>query len=323
MAVSRIASSLTVLLALVGTAAVARAACSPTPLAALGQQSTLAGIAATSATDAWAVGSAQLGTQPFAEHWDGATWSAAPLPSQPGGSLTSVAATSATNAWAVGYAGAGPLIVHWNGRSWVAVEAPYGADALASVSARGPRDVWTVGSVRSIATRPAALHWDGERWANVPTARVAGDDAALLGVAVAGARDAWAVGSAGGTGLIERWDGTAWNAVPSPSLRNGSLQAVSANGAEAWAVGQQVVAGRYRPVVERWDGRAWGLVATPDSGASTRYCIAWPPTTAASGRSAYRRKTATCSPTRRCSCMKPRASGPSKIALPRAQISSR
>ena len=81
----------------------------------------LAGVAATSARSAWAVGDA--GGSTLILHWNGTTWeqerSPNPTPGH-GEDLIGVAATSPRNAWAVGYAGAGgqALIAHWNGVSW-------------------------------------------------------------------------------------------------------------------------------------------------------------------------------------------------------------
>jgi hypothetical protein len=87
----------------------------------------LTGVAATSASNAWAAGIA--GTTrggPFILHWNGASWRRAPSPVRHG-ALLAVAA-SGRSAWAVGFVGnAGfpgsratnrPLILHWNGAAW-------------------------------------------------------------------------------------------------------------------------------------------------------------------------------------------------------------
>ena len=71
----------------------------------------LTGVAATSGSNAWAVGdyNTGLGTPllALAEHWNGTTWALAPIQNPGTGSpvfnyVMSVAATSASNAWAVG-----------------------------------------------------------------------------------------------------------------------------------------------------------------------------------------------------------------------------
>ncbi len=74
----------------------------------------LAGVAATSARNAWAVGS--QGNHTLILHWDGRAWKRARRP-RIAGVLDSVAATSARNAWAVGAIGSKTLILHWNGRA--------------------------------------------------------------------------------------------------------------------------------------------------------------------------------------------------------------
>jgi len=70
---------------------------SPNP----GSESYLRGVAATSPTDAWAVGNSYTATglKSVIEHWDGTAWT--PVPSQ-NSPLYGVAATSPANAWAVG-----------------------------------------------------------------------------------------------------------------------------------------------------------------------------------------------------------------------------
>lgn len=75
----------------------------------------LVGVAATSARNAWAVGTAG-NRNFFILRWNGTAWTQVPSPSPGhGDQLTSVAVTSARNAWAVG---SGGLILHWNGTAW-------------------------------------------------------------------------------------------------------------------------------------------------------------------------------------------------------------
>lgn len=91
----------------------------------------LDGVAATSQTNAWAVGNffnyATGEGQGTIEHWNGKTWKIQPSP-QPGRrsitQLFGVAAVSSTGAWAVGNTfntrtGVGPSVTeHWNGKVW-------------------------------------------------------------------------------------------------------------------------------------------------------------------------------------------------------------
>ena len=70
----------------------------------------LSAVAATSTSNAWAVGTGQNGPGPWsetlAEHWDGKAWKIQTSPNLHGfafNQLSGVATTSPTNAWAVGF----------------------------------------------------------------------------------------------------------------------------------------------------------------------------------------------------------------------------
>ena len=86
----------------------------------------LAGVAAASAADVWAVGTWNNGpSRTLAEHWNSSAWKIRPSanPARYGNQLTGVAVLSHADAWAVGFyitrAGARrTLIEHWNGRAW-------------------------------------------------------------------------------------------------------------------------------------------------------------------------------------------------------------
>jgi len=112
----------------------------------------LAGVAATSASNAWAVGTYNTGTsqKTIIVRWNGRTWAqvASPNP-DPEPSLSGVAAATTSNAWAVGTAGSAgkPLIEHWNGSAWKQVPSPSPgtASGLASVAATSASNVWAAG----------------------------------------------------------------------------------------------------------------------------------------------------------------------------------
>src|SRR5947209_8462557 len=94
----------------------------------------LSGVAAVSATDAWAVGtsgSQMSHGQTLIEHWDGAHWQIvkSPNPGSIYNSLYAVTAVSATNVWAVGYyvnttGVTQTLTEHWNGTNCRVVKSP-------------------------------------------------------------------------------------------------------------------------------------------------------------------------------------------------------
>jgi hypothetical protein len=162
-------------------------------------------VVATSAANAWALGSTDLGQQLLIRHWDGSTWtqvSEGKLPAAGGrdaaggrsaagrrdaagrvsaaGSLNEVlgsAATSADDVWGVGLTGAGRrgLIVHWDGSAWRQVALPElgGVDSgLAAVAALTPQDAWAVGQAAD-STQTLILHWEwsGRPWPAWPPSR--------------------------------------------------------------------------------------------------------------------------------------------------------
>jgi len=123
----------------------------------------LLGVAASSANDVWAVGTARGLTpsssyQPIIEHWNGSAWSIVTIP-LPGyaASLNSIAVVSASNIWAVGNYESEPgepgptltLIEHWNGSTWSMVNSPspgsYGNDLEAAVRVPATSSIWSVG----------------------------------------------------------------------------------------------------------------------------------------------------------------------------------
>ena len=95
------------------------------PVASFTVSGSLGGVAATSASNAWAVGTTGSNTaaKTMIVRWNGTAWTQVPSPSPaPSPELVGVTATSATNAWAVGQTGTAgrikTLILHWNGKSW-------------------------------------------------------------------------------------------------------------------------------------------------------------------------------------------------------------
>src|SRR4051794_6711392 len=87
----------------------------------------LSGVGATSANDAWAVGTTSTDFDPrhgaaLIEHWNGSTWTQLPSPVGAGSILSAVTARSASDAWAVGGVTTGDfvtktLILHWDGHA--------------------------------------------------------------------------------------------------------------------------------------------------------------------------------------------------------------
>jgi hypothetical protein len=254
----------------------------PSPnLGGPGNENILAGVVATSASNAWAVGKYSDGTafQTLLEHWNGYTWKIVPSPN-PGGqdvnnALSGLAAASGSDAWAVGYyfkpgAAYRTMTLRWNGTIWKLVTSPNAGPAFDDnflyAAASLPGDAWAVGEVSDgAAARTLTEHRTGTGWTVVASPNpLTGptDIDTLLGATATSASNAWAVGTyshgAPGKTLIERWNGASWKLVPSPNPggRAGEsvLLGVSASGAcNAWAVGTYTGAtGAARTLALHW-----------------------------------------------------------------------
>jgi hypothetical protein len=272
-----------------------------------------------SSSDAWAVGfhdSAVVTTS--IAHWDGHAWATveSPDPGAQENMLYGVEALSATDVWAVGrygddYSKASTLVEHWDGTRWSVVPSPNSAgqgsqDALFTISAVSPDDIWAAGYAGNGPTSQLIEHWNGQKWRIVSAAdggdtfagmkAIATDDVWAVGDGnlehwdgsswkVAGGQpgeladvsgtspsDLWAVGNIGSRlTLTEHWDGSSWTVVPSPNgagNRN-ALNAVCAiSPSDAWAVGHKELHGHDSPLLMHWDGVQW-LKTRPPGGPAT------------------------------------------------------
>ncbi len=250
--------------------------------------------AATSASNAWAVGSYFNGTdvRTLAVHWNGTIWVQVPSPnpSSLGNALRGVAATSSSNAWAVGQYFNGStardqtLTERWNGTTWKRVASPNPGgssrdNVLAAVAATSASNAWAVGYYSNgTANQSLIEHWNGTAWTQVPSPNPGGSthDNLLLSVAATSASSAWAVGDYynGITyqSLIMRWDGTAWKRVASPnpgSQANVLRGVVAISPSDAWVVGSYYSTA-HQTLTAHWNGTAWTQVPSPDLGGSTR-----------------------------------------------------
>ncbi len=138
----------------------------------------LNGVAATSSTDAWAVGYYQVsgGSTTLVEHWNGKHWKlqSSPSPSGSANVLRGVAATSSKNVWAVGEEVSGghfqTLIEHWNGKHWKVHSSPNPGgpnhdNALQGVAATSSGNAWAVGDFYTgSAFQNIILNWNGKAW---------------------------------------------------------------------------------------------------------------------------------------------------------------
>jgi len=260
----------------------------------------LGGVAATSASDIWAVGyytPSTGGTQALIERWNGTAWSVVQSPTPPGTGnnlLVDVAALSSTNVWAVGAynqmptAAAATLVEHWDGLSWTIMPSPpnvpgaTGDNFLDSVAITAANDVWAVGygeTTQVSVTNPTppsktlAEHWDGTSWSLVTSQNVTGDDFFSGVSATPGQGNAWAVGgSKTATALqplLERWNGSGFVSVasPNPNPAGAELTAVVAISPNAvWSTGSSGTTGSFRTFTENYCVPPVVTAITPTSG---------------------------------------------------------
>jgi hypothetical protein len=178
----------------------------PSPNPGAKGNNNLNSVVATSASDAWALGtfstSNSTPSQSLALHWNGSSWKQVTTVNPGGGSeFVGGSTTSANDAWAVGdSASGGSLTEHWNGTKWAAVSSPNGVSGdinqLDGVTQTSASNAWAVGTAKFEITPTAGfiLHWTGGKWAKEPAIN-AGATWGLFGVAADSASDVWAVGS--------------------------------------------------------------------------------------------------------------------------------
>ena len=206
----------------------------------------LAGVAAISSSDVWAVGETNE-TRALIEHWNGARWSIVKSPNRLGTSLDAVSAVSSTNVWAVGAAeGEGTLVEHWNGTKWSKVASPSQGVAahLLGVSAISASNVWAVGwyaPASGAQFKTLIEHWNGTSWSVVPSPNPSISVNILYDVSAVSSNDVWAVGYFSGSTyktLVEHWNGSSWSVVPGANRpADNSLYGVDAIPSIAFAVG--------------------------------------------------------------------------------------
>jgi hypothetical protein len=253
----------------------------------------VAGFAARSAVDVWAVGlrpGCRCQYQTLTQHWDGTGWTAVPSPSKTtvNSVLDGVTVAGVNQAWAVGTAGcpadhSRTLTEHWNGSRWSIVASPNGGvsgnhfSTLQAVTAISPSDVWAVGGQAGIrsqmpVTVPLIEHWNGTNWSLMPVPQTAAG--VLESVSATSASDVWAVGAgqqSGQSTVALHFDGSSWKLVhvPTPPGTSGGLFGVNALSTnDAWAVGEAFpnAGGNGTILTDHWNGTSWQVVTVPPVG---------------------------------------------------------
>lgn len=215
-----------------------RRVASPNPSGS-GMDNYINGVAATSASNAWAVGyyavNGSMVTRTLVVHWNGHSWKQMASPSPNGGAfngLNAVAGVSPSSAWAVGSYSNGVadklLLERWNGRSWkrAAAQDPNSANAFsdfAGVAAISGSSAWVDGNYfRTGPSKTLIEHWNGKAWTQQTSPSPGGNAGSYLhGFDALSSANAWAVGSylsgPSDLTLIEHWNGKAWRRIPSPN----------------------------------------------------------------------------------------------------------
>jgi hypothetical protein len=241
----------------------------------------LSAVDATSATNAFAVGSASVAGDggAVALRFNGTSWSKTNVPNGASDSFTDVQAFSATDAWAVGRStptfNGVTLARHWNGSSWAVVTTPSPGtrdNHLLAVSGTSPNDVWAVGWSRDLpygnrAQNSLVLHWNGSAWSRVTSPNVGNAQTVLKDVVALSSTNAWAIGyttdfGGGARAVALHWNGTSWTVAAAPAL--GTLDTITALSAtDIWASGTDSTGAIQ---LANWRGTSWTTQPAPAAG---------------------------------------------------------
>jgi hypothetical protein len=214
----------------------------------------LTSVTAISSDDVWAVGWRDVPIahqRTLVEHWDGSSWHVVPSPnlSTRLNELLNIVPVPGhpDRQWAVGWQltrhhATRPLVLRRRGTKWTVIRSlPRVASGLlyGGVATGTPGGLWLVGVRyrRLGGAEPLVYRRSRRGWGLVQATPRGAHSADFQAAAVIpGTASLWAVGAGPLGGLVERWDGTTWDLVPSPA-DVGTLAAVTASRRNAWAVG--------------------------------------------------------------------------------------
>jgi hypothetical protein len=186
----------------------------PSPSPGTQPNDSLNDVSASSASNAWAIGTRANGT--LVEHWNGSRWRVSQAVQ--GSTLNAVQTFSSSDTWAVGgfsktnangNTRTYTQIQHFDGQAWTVIPSPnltYSGkpanNLLSDVSGSSPADIWAVGTYlhAGVTTTSNSLivHWDGVSWTSVSSPAVTcatfGCPNGLRGVSAVSATSAWAGG---------------------------------------------------------------------------------------------------------------------------------
>jgi hypothetical protein len=235
---------------------------SPAPA---GTDLALYSVTATSADDAWAVGSIAPVAQPLnyqlsVWRWNGESWHNVAVPAGivqalSGAPFTAVVrASSATDVWIFDSFYLGAFWIHWDGSTWSYGQFPSAAGgatpAITAAVLFGPHDVWALGSGGGA---PYIEHYNGSAW----QLSTAPGTWSFYGASGASPADIWA--TTGGPQVV-RWNGQRWSPVTLPaSVADGftPLSVLAQAPGDVWLGGSQLSGAGSGPAVAHWNGTSW------------------------------------------------------------------
>jgi hypothetical protein len=231
---------------------------------------------------------------PFAEHWNGASWSVQTTPRPVGarsGGLSAVSCVASNACVAVGSyrnsTGATMTLADvYNGAVWSVqgTANPAGAKSslLSAVSCTAGSACMAAGSFTTSAGKLVTLTegWNGTAWAVKASANPAGaQSSALNAVSCTASSACVAAGQATNSAgvivtLAETWSGSAWtvHSTPSPSgSSSSSLSGISCVASTDCTSGGDFTksSGTNVTLAEHWNGTAWSLQSTPNPAGAT------------------------------------------------------
>ena len=238
-------------------------------------------------TTSWCMTVAKAENSAWQLKESGGSWSAtAKAPPTPAGAtevkLNDVSCSSDSACTVVGrYYNGGykPYVARWNGSAWTQQTAPSpsegnASEAMLSVSCPSASFCMAVGRA---ANKPFAERWDGSAWATQSAPNPEGaTEATLEGISCASASACMAVGNHKGSGsrktLAQRWNGSTWSVIasPTPSEKQGRLRSISCLSASSCiAVGVLTPTSFLTPgettLAESWNGTEWTVQSTPNA----------------------------------------------------------
>ena len=244
-----------------------------------------------SANDVWALMETgpETAPVPYIVHWDGSAWTTATLPTldPSGNSLYAIQALAPNDVWAVGSIGCSKcktehsLVLHYDGVDWrpVALPVPGYADALFSVFARGPNDVWFAGyRVTGDGAQGLIMHWDGREVTAQDAPIQIRKNVLLYAIVASGPNDAWAFGTRASRDVsgavtepvIYKLQGGYWvqSEISAPGPEGGALLWADARAPnDILAAGYFIASATRRAWLLHYDGNNWTQPAYADPGA--------------------------------------------------------